>query len=227
MFEQKIFLSREIQYKLPGIKLGLTQAHKIRVQKEAAAFEEEYDQLANYLKSKFSEQPPSADPVIAAVRRMYYRIGWEPTRYRPSSEALVRRILKDKGLYRINNLVDFGNLTSARFHLPMGLYDLGCIDGDIELGVGKPNESYEGIGKKQINAEGKLILRDGAGVFGNPTADSKRTSIRDASSEVIAVFFCPREIEDDILQNTMQYLADYYQNYTNITIYTEIKKFNN
>jgi DNA/RNA-binding domain of Phe-tRNA-synthetase-like protein len=156
---------------------------------------------------------------------MYRRIGWEPTQYRPSSEALVRRILKGKGLYRINNLVDYGNIVSASFFLSMGLYDFDKIEGNIVLDVGKPSEEYEGISKSRIHAEGKLILRDSRGIFGNPTADSLRTSITLNTKRALALFFCPPEVSDDYINSTLASLATHYNRFSEGDITTDIIEF--
>ncbi|MBN2423747.1 MAG: hypothetical protein JXR46_15870 [Calditrichaceae bacterium] len=221
----QIHLSDTVKNKLPGIKFGTVTSGNIRVVKEMETFDQSLNDLIIFLKNKFGDQPLSGDPIISAVRRLYYRVGWEPTRYRPSSEALIRRIISGKGLYRINNLVDLGNLISAQFHLPMGLYDAGKINGEIELDVGKAGEHYEGISKEIIHADGKLILRDKVGIFGNPTADSKRTSIQSNTKGILALFFCPQEIEDSYINDTLKKLKDYYQAFSTDDISTEIVKF--
>ena len=184
-----IIKSDQIADKIKDLKLGLVDATQIMVLPDDELFEQDLQELVTELKEKFQDIPPSNDPVVSATRRMYRQVGWEPTKYRPSSEALIRRLIKGKGLYRINNLVDYGNLVSARFHLPMGLYDLDHVQGDICLDVGKEGESYEGISKPRISAGGKIILRDHSGVFGNPTADSKRTSITEKTNHILALFF--------------------------------------
>ncbi len=166
-----------IKEKINGLKLGLLFAEDCTVDSADPEFEQSLAELETFLNNKFLNSKPSEDETVGHVRRMYRRIGWEPTRYRPSSEALVRRILKGKGLYCINNLVDYGNLISARFHLPMGLYDSNKINGAILMDVGREGEAYRGISNPEIHAEGKLILRDDSGIFGNPTADSLRTVI--------------------------------------------------
>jgi DNA/RNA-binding domain of Phe-tRNA-synthetase-like protein len=142
---------------------------------------------------------------------MYRRIGWEPTQYRPAAEALIRRILKGTGLYRINNLVDLANIVSTRYHLPMGLYDLHKIDHPIVVDVGRAAESYQGIYKDLIHAEGKMVLRDVSGIFGNPTADSARTCIDSDTRSLVAIFFTPAEIEPSYLDQTLAALAALYQ----------------
>lgn len=206
--------SKIIHDKIKGMKLGCLKAEGISIQSADSDFEDSLDELQRFLEKKFSEKRPAEDSVVSAVRRMYRRIGWEPTRYRPSSEALIRRILQGKSLYRINNLVDYGNLASAYAHLPMGLYDTAKIKGNITIDVGGEDEAYEGISKSLIHATGKLILRDEQGIFGNPTADSLRTSIKKQTNEILAVFFCPPEVEDGYIELTLKKLENFYLPFT-------------
>jgi DNA/RNA-binding domain of Phe-tRNA-synthetase-like protein len=183
---------------------------KITIDKKSEIVAKQFLELETYLKTKFKDNPPSRNEIVSNVRRMYRRIGWEPTKYRPSSEAMIRRILKGIGLYRINNLVDLGNVTSARFHLPMGLYDFNKIEGNIIIDVGKEGESYQGISKEKIHGTGKMVLRDDVGIFGNPTADSKRTSLTEKSNTVLAIFFTPPEVTQLYLKQTLDFLETLY-----------------
>ena len=203
-------VSQIIKEKISGIKFGLLLVKQVQVIKNDPHFEKDLSDLVEELKNKFADRMPSDDEIIGYVRRMYRRIGWEPTQYRPSSEALVRRLLKDKGLYRINNLVDYGNLVSARYHLSMGLYDTDKIDGNPVFDVGREGETYQGISKDMIHAEGKLILRDDTGIFGNPTADSLRTAITENTHSALAIFFCPPEVNDSYLQKVLDALQYHY-----------------
>lgn len=199
-----------IREKISELKLGLMVGKNLKVKKQSELVNSQFEDLDIYIKNKFSDQPPSKDPIVSAVRRMYRRIGWEPTQYRPSSEAMIRRFLKNKGLYRINNIVDLGNVTSTRFHLPMGLYDSSQIVGEVIMDVGKEGEEYQGISKDIIHASGKLILRDESGIFGNPTADSARTRIQDNTENIWAVFFIPPEVNAAWLNDTLGYLQSLY-----------------
>ncbi len=209
------FIASEIiKNKISALKFGVLLADNLQVQKSGVDFEPAFSDLRRFLQEKFSALRPAEEETVKYVRRMYGRIGWEPTRYRPSSEALIRRILKGKELYRINNLVDFGNIASARFHLPMGLYDSDKISGTIVMDVGKENEAYRGISNPQIHAAGKLILRDDNGIFGNPTADSLRTSITEKTKNALAVFFCPPEIPDDHLKEALGFLSGFYKDFS-------------
>ncbi len=206
--------SELIKEKIKGMQLACLIVSGLKAAKSGQDFEAALAELEQFINMKFADKRPAEDSVVSAVRRMYRRIGWEPTRYRPSSEALIRRILQGKGLYRINNIVDFGNLASAFAHIPMGLYDLNKIDGEITLDVGGKDEAYEGISKSLIHAEGKLILRDRQGIFGNPTSDSKRTSISNDTETVLAVFFGPPEVKKEYLESTIGKLSDYYRPFT-------------
>ncbi len=214
--------SDQIADKIRDLKLGLVEATQVTVLPGDDLFEQELEGLVTELKQKFQNIAPSNDGIVSATRRMYRQVGWEPTKYRPSSEALIRRLIQGKGLYRINNVVDYGNLISARFHIPMGLYDLDHVQGDIYLDVGREGESYEGISKPRISAGGKIILRDNKGVFGNPTADSKRTSITEKTNHILAIFFISSTIDDDYARNTMGSLAEYYSRFTPDKINTDI-----
>jgi DNA/RNA-binding domain of Phe-tRNA-synthetase-like protein len=196
--------------KIPLLKLGIALAFQVEVNRNSKLVTQKFQELDTFIKQKFENTPPSADTTVSAVRRMYRRIGWEPTRYRPSSEAMIRRIIKDIGLYNINNLVDLGNIVSTYFHLPMGLYDSEKIIGTINIDVGKEGEAYQGISKDLIHATGKMVLRDEVGVFGNPTADSKRTSLSGGTKNVLAIFFTPPEIENTYINKTLDFFSELY-----------------
>lgn len=211
-----------IQDKIMGMQLGLLSAEGVTVRENDSGFPEHFNHLKAKLEETFPEKRPSHSEIVGHVRRMYRRIGWEPTQYRPSSEALVRRILKGKGLYRINNLVDYGNLVSAGYFLPMGLYDVSKILGTVMVDVGRSGETYDGIGRDGVGAEGKMILRDEEGIFGNPTADSHRTCITPQTRSALALFFCPPEVTDAYIHSTLDALAGHYGRYTKEAITTEV-----
>jgi DNA/RNA-binding domain of Phe-tRNA-synthetase-like protein len=131
----------------------------------------------------------------AAVRTMYKRVGLDPTKTRPSSEALLRRVRRGDSLPRINSMVDVCNWCSLEFQLPYGLYDASRIDGDVELRIGRDGESYPGIRKDDVNVGGRITLADTRGPFGNPTSDSARTMVTTSTTRALLVVFAPREID--------------------------------
>ena len=132
---------------------------------------------------------------IAAVRTMYKRVGLDPTKTRPSSEALLRRVRRGDSLPRINSMVDVCNWCSLEFQLPYGLYDASRIDGDVELRIGSDGESYPGIRKDDVNVGGRITLADTQGPFGNPTSDSARTMVTTLTTRALLVVFAPRDVD--------------------------------
>lgn len=126
-----------------------------------------------------------------SVRAMFRRIGLDPTKTRPSSEALLRRVRKGDRLPRINTLVDVCNWCSLEFQLPYGLYDVAAIRPPVILRMGQTGESYPGIRKDAVNVGYRLTLADQAGPFGNPTSDSARTMVTEATGAVLVVIFAP------------------------------------
>ena len=138
---------------------------------------------------------PARAAITDAVRSMYKRVGLDPTKTRPSSEALLRRVRKGDTLPRINSMVDVCNWCSLEFQLPYGLYDAALIDGDVELRIGRAGESYAGIRKDDVHVDGRITLADRVGPFGNPTSDSARTMVTTATTRALLVVFAPREVD--------------------------------
>ena len=116
-------------------------------------------------------------PAIHATRQVYKKLGKDPNRYRPSAEALCRRILKGQELYQIDTLVDLINLVSLRTGYSIGGFNDAKIQGDLILGVGEAGEKFEGIGRGLLNIEGIPVYRDKVGGIGTPTSDEERTKI--------------------------------------------------
>ncbi|MDH6355409.1 DNA/RNA-binding domain of Phe-tRNA-synthetase-like protein [Dysgonomonas sp. PH5-45] len=127
-------------------------------------------------------------PAIEATRMAYKRFGKDPNRYRPSAEALCRRILRDIPLYQIDTLVDIINLVSIKTGYSIGGFDVDKISGNVlTLGVGTTGEPYEGIGKGLLNIEGLPVYRDKVGGIGTPTSDNERTKISVETKYLLAI----------------------------------------
>jgi DNA/RNA-binding domain of Phe-tRNA-synthetase-like protein len=151
---------------------------------------------------------------VAAVRTMYKRVGIDPTKRRPSSEALLRRVRKGEPLPRINSMVDVCNWCSLEFQLPYGLYDADRIEGDVVLRLGREGESYAGIRKDEVHVGGRITLADGIGPFGNPTSDSARTMVTTATSRALVVVFAPIEVDPRRVDHVLAVTAERMQQFT-------------
>jgi DNA/RNA-binding domain of Phe-tRNA-synthetase-like protein len=173
------------------LTVGRVAASPVVVGPASDPLKAEIDALCNALVARHAGQQPSEIEGLAAARRLYRAFGIDPTSTRPSSEALVRRVLQGKPFPSVNSAVDVCNLCSATFLLPIGLYDAGKIDGGVVLRRGAPDEAYPGIRKEAVHLGGRPVLVDRRGPFGNPTSDSLRTSVDAATTSLWMVIFAP------------------------------------
>jgi len=137
--------------------------------------------------AELGEGPASIVPQIAATRKAYKAFGKDPARYRPAAEALTRRLLQGKGLYRINNVVEVNNLVSLKTGISIGAFDLAAIEGPIVFRRGGKGEPYVGIGRGPLNIEGLPVFADAQGPFGSPTSDSERTKVTEKAGRLLMV----------------------------------------
>ena len=143
---------------------------------------------------------------VSRARELFKKFGVDPTRVRPSSEALLRRMKKGEGLPRVNSLVDVANALSVQLQVPVGLYDLGKVIGEeLVLRLGKSGESYLGIGKEKVNVSGRICVADADGPIGNPSADSARTMITTDTESAVWIYFLP--VREDDLDRTAELIA--------------------
>ena len=126
-------------------------------------------------------------PNIFETREAYKKLGKDPNRYRPSAEALCRRIVKGIPLYQINTLVDLINLVSLKTGYSIGGFDVDKVEGDVMLGVGKADEKFEAIGRGMLNIEGLPVYRDDIGAIGTPTSDEERTKITPETTNLLMI----------------------------------------
>lgn len=148
----------------------------------------EIDALCENYKQQFDTTSIKQLPGVEATRRVYRACGKDPSRYRPSSEALIRRVVQGKNLYQIDTLVDLINLASMKFGYSIGGFDADKFEGDtLTLGVGKKDEPYEGIGRGILNIEGMPVYRDSKGGVGTPTSDNERTKIELSTTHLFVI----------------------------------------
>ena len=146
---------------------------------------QEINAFYNRFPTTYKMEDINQRPAIYATRQVYKKLGKDPNRYRPSAEALCRRILKGQELYRINTLVDLINLVSLKTGYSIGGFDEAKIQGDLVLGVGEAGEKFEAIGRGLLNIEGLPIYRDAIGGIGTPTSDEERTKITSGTTRLL------------------------------------------
>lgn len=181
------------------VRLGLVLAEDILVREHDPALWARITALAEDLRRRLGAEQPADLPTLRQVRAMYHATGVDPTKRRPSSEALLRRVLRGQALHPVNTLVDLCNYLSLKSLLPIGLYNLDRIQGDAELRLGREAEPYEAIGRESFSVGGRMVLADRLGPFGSPTSDSTRTMITLATRRAMAVFYSPLSFPVDQL----------------------------
>jgi len=147
---------------------------------------------------------------VGPARQLYHSIGIDPTKTRPSSEALLRRVRRGDRLPRINTLVDICNWCSLEAQLPYGLYDLDRVEPPVTLRRGRPGEAYAGIRKDEVHLDGRLALADTRGPFGNPTSDSARTMVTTSARRLLVVVFGPVMVTSSAISRVLNMTATRY-----------------
>ena len=186
MLTPKVSIDDALKKKCPRAALGCVTA-EVQAQDTPAG-------LAAELKSREEEilrlpEPRAVleSPAVLSTRAGYKALGKDPARYRGSAEALLRRVIANKGLPRINAVVDVINLVSVESRLPVGLYDLAAVNGNIVFRAGRAGETYKGIGKYDLNLESLPLFADKIGPHGSATSDSERTMVTASTKSIIAL----------------------------------------
>ena len=189
---------------------GIVEWNGVTVQKDNSRWDVIED-LCRRLKDEFGHLTLSQIPNVVWARRLYSSVGIDPTKYRPSSESLLRRAIKGEPLYQINTLVDAINWCSLDFLLPIGLYDSDRIEGSITLRLGMAGEAYDGINKGIVRVTDRLTAADDKGPFGSPTSDSLRTAIGEGTRNAIALIYAPADFPEEDLAENVEMMAERVQ----------------
>lgn len=186
MVQKEIIISDRLHEVCPAFRMAAiacrvkNSPYQVDLWKEIEAFSVQFV-------SAFKMEEIKLRPAIQATRETYKKLGKDPNRYRPSAEALCRRILKGQELYKINTLVDLINLVSLKTGYSIGGFDLDRIEGDLTLGVGEADERFEAIGRGLLNIEGLPVYRDEVGCIGTPTSDEERTKITTDTTHLLMI----------------------------------------
>ncbi len=194
----------------PNLVLGVVSA-TVQVTKNSPQLWKEINKRIKELQSTITLTSLYDIPQIKALRDAYKAIGKDPSRYRGSQEALVRRIMQDKGLYQINTIIDINNLVSLETLHSVGSYNIDNLKPPVVFRIGKQGESYKGIGKEIVNIADLPLFADEVGPFGSPTSDSERAMITLDTKKVIIVVisFTGQDRLKGQLQRTVNLLCDY------------------
>ena len=183
---KKIKIDSELLNICPNIQLGCIQ-YTANVEKGNKELWEEITNNIKKIEKEMSIEDIIKEKNIKDSREVYKKIGKDPYRYRISSEALLRRIIQGKGLYKINNIVDANNLISIISKFSVGSYDIDKLGQELTFRIGKTGESYKGIGKDIVNTEKLPVFSDEFGAYGRPTSDSEKAMIKDDTKNILTI----------------------------------------
>jgi len=198
----------EIRVQLPDVKLGVVEADAVQVRPADADLARLMDAVCERKRREFTLETLAESEPVRAVRRMFRAWGIDASKYRPSSEALLRRVVQGKGLYRVSNVIDIGNLGSVETAWPYGCYDCERIEPPVALRHGAPGERYEGIGKRAWHLEGRPVLADAQGPFGSPISDSTRSMITESAHSILVVLYAPSSVPDASIESAIARLRE-------------------
>ncbi len=195
----------------PAVRVGCLQ-YQVQVEKKNL-------ELWAYLKKEIYKKAKDAIfdygvneiPNIKESRAAYKAFGKDPSRYRVSSEALIRRIGQGKGLYEVNTVVDVNNLISIESGFSVGSYDTARMGEDLVFRIGEAGETYKGIGKEEIKIDALPVLADEQGAIGSSTSDSERAMITEDAQEVLTLIYSFSDNQDleKALESGRRYLEQY------------------
>jgi len=212
-------LSFEVDDALRGVlTLGWLEADGVKLEPLPEAFATERDATLERLRTRFADKSTTDIPGVAENRAMFHRLGVDPTKSRPASEALMRRALKGQGLPAINAAVDVCNLASLEHQFPLGLYDRDRVKNAVFARLGLMGEGYEGIRKGRVNLSGRPLLADDDGAFGAPTSDSARTQVTTRTTALLVVVYRPADRASDELSSMLARVADLLTKYCSATV---------
>ena len=194
----------------PQMTLGCIQAN-VCVENSSHELWQEINNYCDNVKKEIQIEELAKLSKINDGRQVYKKLGKVPSKYRLSSEALIRRILQGKGVYKINNVVDINNLMSLKSLYSVGSYDTDKLKQPVILEIGKPGDEYKGIGKGIINVESIPVFCDQLGNFGSPTSDSTRAMIKEETTNIfmIIISFSGKENIESYMQYGVEKLEKY------------------
>ncbi len=174
---------------LPDFKIGYAIYHDIVVENSPQMVRGRYQFYQETMMMDLEETELSHFNAVAEWRSIFKQMGTDPSRYRPSSEALLRRLKKGTPLPLIHSAADINNLLSLQYKIPIGIYDLDQVEGAITIHLGDESHSYEGLNGRNVTFKNKLISSDAIGPFGSPIVDSKRTVVTENTENAIQLFY--------------------------------------
>ena len=214
----KITITKEISNILPNFNVyGFTMNVKVE---DSTIIDDKIKELEQTINNQYTLEQVLQIPSIKNARDSYKKLGKDPSRYRLACESLFRRLVKGNGLYRVNNVVDAGNVLSIELAKSTAALDYDKLQGDIHIRIGTNDDIYYGIGRGLINVSNIPLYVDEVSPFGSPTSDTDRTSISMETTKILLMVICFDDLDKDIIK---QVSIDIFKKYAYASNINEIE----
>ncbi|TXC89849.1 hypothetical protein FS935_15930 [Metabacillus litoralis] len=209
----------------PDFKVGVVHYKDIQVSDSPQMLKGRLHLFQESLYFDYVDKKVTEIPAIAEWRKLFKLVGADPSRYRPSNEALYRRVQKQQFLSNVNSAVDLNNFLSLQYQLPLGIYDYDKLSGDtVTIKIGTSSDSYTAINERDITLSNKILTQDDIGAFGSPYLDSKRTAVTSSTVNAIHfIYFQPSfhsEEANQLLQSLSKMFTQIHGGVSNYSVIT-------
>lgn len=184
-----ISISELIVEKVPNFKVGTIHYHDIVVSESPQMLLGRLQLFQESIQIELEDKSVTTIPGVNEWRNCFKAVGIDPSRYRPSVEALYRRIKKGDTILSNQSVVDINNFFSLEYEIPIGIYDYDKLKDNIEVTIGSDKDEFEGINQRFLSMNKKIVTRDQNGAFGSPIVDSKRTMVTSNTVNAIHIFY--------------------------------------
>ncbi|WP_270182383.1 B3/B4 domain-containing protein [Alkalihalobacillus sp. CinArs1] len=199
-----ISLSTSITEILPDFKIGWITYHDIVVENSPQMVRGRYQFYLETMMMDLEDAEITSFQPVKEWRTVFKKLGTDPSRYRPSSEALLRRLKKGSDLPRIHSAADINNLLSLQYKIPIGIYDLDKVEGSITILLGDESTTYQGLNGREVNFTNKLVSLDEKGPFGSPIVDSERTAVTEETTNAIQLYYIQPSLSNEEANKLLQ-----------------------
>ncbi len=200
----EITVQDQLKQLIPEFKIAIVHYQDIQVGDSPQMLKGRLQLFQESLFFDYEDKKVTEIPAILEWRKIFKSIGTDPNRYRPSNEALYRRVQKQQFLQPVNSAVDLNNFLSLQYRIPLGIYDLDKLSGHITIKIGSEDDSYIAINEREVQLTKKLISSDNKGAFGSPYVDSKRSAVSTATTNALHIIYLqpsmPHIEADQLLQ---------------------------
>lgn len=193
----EITIQRHIKEILPDFKIGTIHYNNITVSESPQMLKGRLQLFQEQLYFDLEDKDITHFPGLLEWQLVWKALGSSPSRYRPSAEALFRRIKKQNYLSSIHSAVDMNSFLSLQYEIPLGLYDADKINGDVEIAIGTENDQFEGLNNRSNTLDNILVSKDALGAFGSPYVDSTRTAVTENTKNALHIFYLRPSMERD------------------------------